>query len=519
MKRTPRSPKKPRSAPAPPVTPAQDGGGRFERWAVALCCLLGAVRVFVFSAAFPLFSNVDEQAHFDLIYKYSRGHVPRSIERIGDNAIILRALYGSPEYLRTEDIPPIPAWQFYTGEQETKFLRESVRHFRDLWKSTNHQATQPPCYYAAAAAWFRLGELLHLPDVHLLYWTRFFNVPVYALLVWLAYLLTREIFPRSAFLRLGVPLVLAFFPQDVFYSWNNDVLSAPLVTLALYCLLRMVRDDSPRFRLALGAGLSAAAAFLTKGTNAPILLMVGLVAAWQLRPSRWGGRPAAHLAPVALLIAAACIPVGCWLLRNYFVLGAWTDVASKGRYLGWTPKPVSEYWNHPIFTPGGVWFFWKSLMSTFWRGELCWHREIIAIPWVDLVYVASSSLFLATFAVCDIGLRAKQPEESARLAAIGFCFFFLFVAALIRMSVAFDFGPCFSPSRKEPYFMAGRLILGGLVPFWIMYVRAIDALFGWRRCKYLRWLALAFLVELMIVPEIIVTLDMFASRYNWYWSL
>jgi hypothetical protein len=43
-------------------------------------CLITAVRVFVYSAAFPFFNNVDEPWHFDLVVKYSHGQVPRRLE-------------------------------------------------------------------------------------------------------------------------------------------------------------------------------------------------------------------------------------------------------------------------------------------------------------------------------------------------------------------------------------------------------------------------------------------------------
>jgi len=33
-----------------------------------------------FSAAFPFFSNVDEDLHFDLITQYSHGHLPRTFD-------------------------------------------------------------------------------------------------------------------------------------------------------------------------------------------------------------------------------------------------------------------------------------------------------------------------------------------------------------------------------------------------------------------------------------------------------
>ncbi len=44
---------------------------RYERLIIAGLCLAAAIRVFVFSAAFPFFNNVDEVAHFDLVFKYS----------------------------------------------------------------------------------------------------------------------------------------------------------------------------------------------------------------------------------------------------------------------------------------------------------------------------------------------------------------------------------------------------------------------------------------------------------------
>ena len=38
----------------------------YERKLILLLCAIGALRVFIFSAAFPFFNNVDEQAHVDL---------------------------------------------------------------------------------------------------------------------------------------------------------------------------------------------------------------------------------------------------------------------------------------------------------------------------------------------------------------------------------------------------------------------------------------------------------------------
>jgi hypothetical protein len=42
-----------------------------ERILILLLCFAAALRVLIFSAAFPFFSNIDEDLHFDLITQYS----------------------------------------------------------------------------------------------------------------------------------------------------------------------------------------------------------------------------------------------------------------------------------------------------------------------------------------------------------------------------------------------------------------------------------------------------------------
>jgi hypothetical protein len=44
--------------------------------------LIATVRVFVFSAAFPFFNNVDERPHVDLVVKYSHAPKRLSISRV-----------------------------------------------------------------------------------------------------------------------------------------------------------------------------------------------------------------------------------------------------------------------------------------------------------------------------------------------------------------------------------------------------------------------------------------------------
>ena len=85
-----------------------------------------------------------------------------------------------------------------------------------LREKPNYEATQPPLYYAVVGLWYDLGKWLGMEGGNLLYWTRLFNLPMYVLLVWLSYRFAKEVFPASKFVYLGVPLVLVFFPQEIF---------------------------------------------------------------------------------------------------------------------------------------------------------------------------------------------------------------------------------------------------------------------------------------------------------------
>src|SRR5438093_5842527 len=87
-----------------------------ERVLILLLCVAAALRVFIFSAAFPFFSNIDEHLHFDLITQYSHRHGPHSFDRINEETLNWIVPYASPEFLfPPERFPggkfPTPLWK------------------------------------------------------------------------------------------------------------------------------------------------------------------------------------------------------------------------------------------------------------------------------------------------------------------------------------------------------------------------------------------------------------------------
>jgi hypothetical protein len=83
---------------------------------VLLLSLVAALHVFVFAAAFPFFSPVDEPAQFDLVLRYSRGDIPRGAAPLDPESLRYIRYYGTLEYLWNENglaqhsFPP-PPWK------------------------------------------------------------------------------------------------------------------------------------------------------------------------------------------------------------------------------------------------------------------------------------------------------------------------------------------------------------------------------------------------------------------------
>ena len=80
---------------------------RATRWYVAALCLFGAVRIFLGAAGLPLFNDVDEDPHFDLVHKFARGHWPGPGQQAPDEETIqVLAMYGTVEFLRPPERCP-----------------------------------------------------------------------------------------------------------------------------------------------------------------------------------------------------------------------------------------------------------------------------------------------------------------------------------------------------------------------------------------------------------------------------
>jgi hypothetical protein len=491
-----------------------------ERLLVAALCAAAAIRVLVLAAAFPLFDNVDETSHFDLVYRYSRGDIPRGLAPKSAEAVRIIRYSKTWEYVDTpQSFPggrtPPPGWAVPRAVLDGA-LAEAVVEDAAF---TNSEDTQQPLYYFLAGAWYRLGELLGQRQGLGVYWIRFLNAPLVALMVWLVYLVAGALLPGAATVRLGATVLAAFFPQDAFLSIGNDVLAPVMVGLAFLALVKLVDGEPKGIAPHVLAGLAVSASVLAKLTNVPILGVAAAVAAGELLDARRSGKLSAAWPRVVALAAAIALPAGLWAARNYSILGNLTGMAQKAARLDWTPKPLGELFPHPIFTPSGLWHFLHGLIASFWRGEFYWHGERLAWAWADGFYVLSSLLLLSVAAFAVLRRRRESvPHERFGLRA-GLLLLLLSVLLLAWGSMAYDFGRCRYPSRELPFITSGRLMGGALAPFLCLYVLGLDRLlsrFGAGRAVLP---VVALVAAAITVVELVLALGAFASRFNWFHML
>jgi hypothetical protein len=525
-------------------TPGFHGLKSREAPLIWVFCVIAALRVLIFSAAFPFFGNVDEAQHFDLVMKYSLGRVPRSLNHNAPESAHYIAFYGSSEFLsEPSDLPgglyPPPFWSQRSArhlrgatvsapaEAAARDISAQERTARALARETNYETSQPPLYYALAGAWLRLGRLIGIPENgFLLYWLRFLNVFAAVALVWLGFSVARRTFPEQRYVRLGVPLLLAFFPQDTFYSIQNDVLS-PVCFGAAFCgLIQWMQAEQPRLRLALFTGLALAGACLTKTANLPVLAVAGLTVLWQAGRIAKSGRLRTAAPAFAVLFLSVALPLAAWCAWNLHTFGDPTASAGKIQHLGWTTKPFSAWWPHPLFTFRGLYMFWSGLMATFWRGELTWHGAPMTRPVADAFYWISSALCLG---LALVSLHPRFRSESDHLAPgkglqrqtlwLSLGSFGAMLAFLAVLSLAFDFGQCVYPSRAFPFFASGRLMSAVLIPFLLLYCHSLNWLLDRLKGGRMRWIVLAGMAAMITFSEIAINFPAFSSPYNFFGML
>lgn len=487
-----------------------------EKGIILLLYVLAAIHVFVFSAAFPFFNNVDEAMHFDLVLKYAHGDVPGKIEVVSADSTPYLALMSSHEYFEKPDqfsdgkFPP-PPWTLPAGKERQDLAVRSA-----LWQThDNYEVSQAPLYYLLAGLWWRIGGGLGFHDGWLVYWLRFLNIPLVIGLIWLARATARLVFPDNFFLRLGVPALLAFMPQSAFYSIGNDMLSSLCFGLTFIFFIQWLRAESPFAWPGVVTGLAFAATYLSKTTNLPELTVIAAAILFKTWQDLQRGKFRETSRALAGFLCCAEPPVIGWIIWCKTHFGDATGSNIKTQYMGWTLKPFTQWWHHPIFSPHGFWTYLSGQLGTFWQGELWWHGPRLCLPGTDDIYTLLSLLLLPASlsalssrlpAATSIQRHALQLSLACLVAGLGF---------FGLMSIIYDFHNCPYPSRTHPYFTSGRLLLGALIPFLLLILYGLDRLLA-RFEDVTKLITLAAIILTMLLLETVTNWPAFSSAYNWF---
>jgi hypothetical protein len=477
-----------------------------------------ALRILAFSAAFPLFNNVDERLHLMSIQLYAEGRLPGRELTLMDPTLATSFLrYWSPEYGHSQEElyrhginRPPQRIQTQTNESKQPLYAQKLQEWL---RRPNYEEQSSPLYYIVAASWYKLGYVVGLNDWALLYWVRFLNAILYGLFVWLSWKFVETVYPEQLFLCLAVPALLAVFPQDVFFGMNRDVLS-PVVCAAALLLMAYALATKAQSYLLLTASFLVGLAFLVEVSNFVLFGGMG-VTSW-IWVSRSPSSDRRKVGLVSSTAAAALLPPCLWMLRNYRVMGDLTGSAAKIRVLGWTRTSWQDIVHHPMFTWHGSSYFLVRLTENFWNGEYGWHGVRLRSPSSDWFYVFSSALMISLFIIDFVRRRRFIPELQRWAGSQALFLVASSVMFLATVSLVFNYPDNAYPSRLFPYLVSGRVISGALLPFALVYAIGLQAITNYMR----KWVSpvtvLACILLFITVSDIRVRSTVFSSHFNFF---
>ncbi len=486
-----------------------------EKKIILLLCIRLPFTSSFFPPRFHSFNNVDEVAQFDLVLKYSHGRVPHEMSKISPDSADYVALMNSYAYFGAPDkFPggkmPQPLWT----EPAEKMHQDIAANSAGWQRLSNYEVSQSPLYYVLAGSWWHVGKWLGFHEGRLVYWLRFLNIIMVIALVWLGYAAARMIFPESIFLRLGVPALLTFMPQSAFYSIGNDMTSSLCFGLTFICLLKWLAQENPSVRLGAATGLAFAATYLSKMTNLPLLAIVAMAILIKIWQEARRGRLRAALPALMAFLCFSEPPIIAWMMWCKLNFGDLAGSSGKAQFLGWTVKSFSQWWSHPIFTPVGLWTYLSGELNSFWQGEFVWHYKPMALPATQAIFTILS-LALVLLALPGVFARAKLTRQQHQALRLGLAFFVAALGFFALLSIVYDFHDCPDPSREHPYFSAGRMMLGMLIPFLLLIVYGLDRALN-RFGNATKFITLSVMICAMLITETATNWPVFANEYNWF---
>ncbi len=246
-----------------------------DRLTIVLLLLLGMnlVRGMIYSAVVPPWQAPDEFRHFEYIKLLSQKRRPLTAQ---DSSLPLQGEIIASMIKHNY-------WRF--GYARFPFdPQHPPRSFKEIiWPADPYWLFHPPLYYLLGA--FSLA-LVGSSDVDVqLYVVRLMSVVLGTLVVLVAFLTAKQLFPSDYFLIVGIPAFIVFLPMHTFITSvvNNDNLAELLVSLFIMVLVKALKDGLSPLRMAL-IGLLTILGLLAKRTailTIPLLVVAVPIYFWR----------------------------------------------------------------------------------------------------------------------------------------------------------------------------------------------------------------------------------------------
>lgn len=422
-------------------------------WLVPLIALFTVKQLLLLAIIGP-FSGHDEVDHFWYIARLGDGH---GLGVVGEVSL-----------------PP-----------ETQPYRRYVADY-----PSNAEVIQPPLYHLLLAP---VERLVPGSSVTKLYALRSLSVVFGALVVWLAYLTARLLFPASPLIRAGVPVFVAFQPQFSFEAAivNHDILLILLVSVSIYLALLGLRDGLDHRRLLLlglvgGAGLWTKVSF---GLVLPVIAL-GVIFTW------WDRRE-----PLRVLAAdlARSIGLALFLITPWFARSLW---------LYGDPTGASRLHEIPTFGDQAqsysdmLWSvtFWRQMLEDFW-GNYGWRQIPFDPVMFRVVWIAWGVALLGLVPLFVRGriLRGRSRSRLSRFQRRGLLLLLLSMLLLI-------FGVLYVGTIQ---FTQARFAFPAMIAFAVLTLLGIS---GWLP-ERLQAPAVPVVLLLLVLLNTIVTLRFILPFY------
>jgi hypothetical protein len=139
----------------------------------------------------------------------------------------------------------------------------------------------------------------------------------------------------------------------------------------------------------------------------------------------------------------------------------------------------------------------------------------MSLPGSEAVYTLLTLVVLAA-ALPALLPGSKGVDSSARPAlCLSAACFLAGLAFFALVSIALNFNNCPNPTREHPYIREGRLMIGLMIPFFLLFVYGLDRLLQ-RFGMTAKFLVLAGFILAMLATEIATDWPAFSNPFNWY---